>query len=109
VAHIPLRNTRWPWLASCHCSYVVSVRMRPEQTGVVDQNIDPSARAGHSIDHLADRRGFRKVGADNEVAGAGKASHNSLGAILAGGVVHRDPVTVLGESSGDRGCRLTHR
>jgi hypothetical protein len=32
-----------------------------------------------------------------------KASHNSDGAILTRGVVHRHPVTVLGESSGDGG------
>ena len=78
-------------------------RMRPEQTGVVDQDIDPSARTANAIDHLPDRRGIRQIGADNEVAVSGKASHHSLGAILARGVVHRHPVTVVGESSGDSG------
>jgi hypothetical protein len=77
--------------------------MRPEQTGVVDQDIDPSAPAAYSIDHLSDRHGIRQVGADNEMTVSRKASHNSDGAILTRGVVHRHPVTVLGESSGDGG------
>ena len=79
-------------------------RVRPEDAGVVDQHVEPTEPRGRRVDRGPHRVGVGHVGLHRDVSLTGQGVAHLLGLLRRRPVVHRHPVTLLGEGAGDRGA-----